>query len=390
MATWIFQGNPETFDIDGYLAASNGVITWLAPKLTAEIKPGDTAYIWRSGAEKGLPAGIVAAGSVLDQPSVQADDPISKPFWKSPDTGHAPRVKIRLSRVASIKEVLKREWMKEDSVLSNMLIMKQPAGTVFRVQPAEAERLDQLWRKTGTDWSKDEVIAALWLYSETYQQPISKSPGSPVEQTAQRIGRAVTGVYNKLMNIRSIDPRDDRKGFEGGSKVDQAVWDEYFNSANGTLDIQSLNDDYLRLWGATDRATPNSDAVDKSEEKRLADKPIEWLLQQYEARPKNTAPTRRSQDTFSFDRDTLVVTLRKRLAVYQCEVDGCSSPRFKTDLGEHFVEVHHLEPLSEGGPDTLENTVCLCPTHHRMIHHGTTRMELQKALVGKRSGEIAK
>lgn len=201
---------------------------------------------------------------------------------------------------------------------------------------------------------------------------------------AQRIGRATTGVYNKLMNLRSIDPRDDRKGFEGGSKADQSVWDDYFDSMTSSLDDQRLNEDYNRLWGETERAVPNSDVVDKGEEKRLGTKSLDWLQQQYQTRPKNIAPTRRSQDTFSFDRDPLVVTLRKRLAEYQCEVDGCTSPRFMTDLGEHFVEVHHLEPLSEGGPDTLENTVCLCPTHHRLIHHGKDRSELKKKLEDKR------
>ena len=28
MRTWIFQGNPEVFDIEGYFAASSGLITW--------------------------------------------------------------------------------------------------------------------------------------------------------------------------------------------------------------------------------------------------------------------------------------------------------------------------------------------------------------------------
>jgi hypothetical protein len=27
-----------------------------------------------------------------------------------------------------------------------------------------------------------------------------------------KIGRAVTGVYNKVMNFRSVDPRDNRAG----------------------------------------------------------------------------------------------------------------------------------------------------------------------------------
>ena len=45
MRTWIFQGNPEVFDIEGYLAASSGLITWTVARYADQISPGDTAYI---------------------------------------------------------------------------------------------------------------------------------------------------------------------------------------------------------------------------------------------------------------------------------------------------------------------------------------------------------
>lgn len=387
MTTWIFQGNPETFDIDGYLAASSGMITWLAPQSTAEMMIGDTAFIWRSAGDGKQPSGIVAAGTLVEQPAIQLDDPISKPFWKEGGGQPAMRVRIRLNRVASVKEVLKRDWMKDDSALTNMLIMRRAAGTVFKVQSGEATRLEQLWQKTGTDWARDEVVAALWLYNRLYRVSISKSAGSEVEKLAQKIGRAVTGVYNKLMNFRSIDPRDERKGFEGGSKIDQRVWDEFYSGMAAELDTSRLDAEYRRLWGEATSAPRVTDTVDEDEERRLSKKPLAWLLDQYASRPKNLAPKRRSQETLSFERDPLVVTLRKQLSGYQCEVEGCGSERFKTEVGEYFIEVHHLVPLSESGPDILENTVCLCPTHHRYIHHSSTRAELQQALKQKRKME---
>lgn len=33
-----------------------------------------------------------------------------------------------------------------------------------------------------------------------------------------------------------------------------------------------------------------------------------------------------------------------------------------------FIELHHRIALSEGGPDTPENLVCLCSAHHRLVH----------------------
>ena len=45
-----------------------------------------------------------------------------------------------------------------------------------------------------------ESIAGLWAYAKTYGKEVSRLPGSPVADGALRIGRAVTGVYNKVMN----------------------------------------------------------------------------------------------------------------------------------------------------------------------------------------------
>ena len=35
-----------------------------------------------------------------------------------------------------------------------------------------------------------------------------------------------------------------------------------------------------------------------------------------------------------------------------------------------WVHQHHIQPRSEGGPDTLENLITLCAAHHRMVHSG--------------------
>jgi predicted HNH restriction endonuclease len=45
-----------------------------------------------------------------------------------------------------------------------------------------------------------------------------------------------------------------------------------------------------------------------------------------------------------------------------------------------YTEVHHIEPLSEGGEDVLENVACLCPAHHREVHIGRRASELVAAL----------
>lgn len=391
MSTWIFQGNPEIFDIDGYLNASAGLISWRVTAYAERIALGDNVYLWKSQGKEAPSAGIVAEGTVVDLPKVQKSDALSIRFWKQkPDDEEWLQVKIRINRIASKKEVLKREWMKDDSVLSHLLIMRQPAGTNFPVQANEAKRLSELWRKTGSDWTRDEIVAALWLYDRLFGKPISKSQGSEVELVAQKIGRATTGVYNKLMNFRAFDPRAAQAGLSGGSDLDEVIWNEFFNTAKNHLESGLLNLENERLWGSGNESDRSPNATITVEETRLAEKNLNELLTQYANRPKNKQPMRKSQVSFVYDRDPIVVAIRKKLADYLCEVDGCQSNRFQTEDGDYFVEIHHLLPLAAGGPDILENTVALCPTHHRLIHLGKDREKLTNELRGKREldGEI--
>jgi 5-methylcytosine-specific restriction endonuclease McrA len=56
----------------------------------------------------------------------------------------------------------------------------------------------------------------------------------------------------------------------------------------------------------------------------------------------------------------------KRLARGRCDL--CQEPApFRTRRGP-YLECHHIQPLAKGGPDTIENTVALCPNCHRKMH----------------------
>jgi len=58
----------------------------------------------------------------------------------------------------------------------------------------------------------------------------------------------------------------------------------------------------------------------------------------------------------------------------------CQSPApFKKDSdGEGFLEVHHIKPLAEGGDDTVENAVALCPNCHRHAHYGKNSFDVKR------------
>ena len=45
MRTWIFQGNPDRYDIDGYLAARPAELLWLITRYDSDISVGDRVYL---------------------------------------------------------------------------------------------------------------------------------------------------------------------------------------------------------------------------------------------------------------------------------------------------------------------------------------------------------
>lgn len=76
-------------------------------------------------------------------------------------------------------------------------------------------------------------------------------------------------------------------------------------------------------------------------------------------------------------RDPVVVAYARVRAGNRCEVPDCSHSLFTSKSGLPFVEVHHIQPLGKYGPDAIGNVACLCPSHHREAHHGTSASEMQ-------------
>lgn len=74
----------------------------------------------------------------------------------------------------------------------------------------------------------------------------------------------------------------------------------------------------------------------------------------------------------SFYRSVLVKAWILQAASGICE--GCDTPApFNLTNGQPYLEVHHVKPLAEGGPDVVENVVALCPNCHRRCHLSVDR-----------------
>jgi hypothetical protein len=161
---WIFQGNPNRFDIDDYLSRYS-YIYWSAPTNQKDFEIGDRAFIWRSGTQ----AGLVAIGIIKEKPTPRKDvkikEALGDDLWVSQsDEPSEIKVGIEIEDVKLTEEegFVSRELLKTNPIISKNRIISNPVGTVFRLNTDETNALSELWGN---------------IYSEI-NQPLSATEGT--------------------------------------------------------------------------------------------------------------------------------------------------------------------------------------------------------------------
>ena len=100
-----------------------------------------------------------------------------------------------------------------------------------------------------------------------------------------------------------------------------------------------------------------------------------------------TAPKKpKSHTTASvvFERDRDVAKYAKRRAAGNCELCRMPAP-FTNASDEPYLESHHIIWLAHGGPDSIGNTVALCPNCHRKMHVVNDAKDIRK--LNRRAGK---
>ena len=78
-------------------------------------------------------------------------------------------------------------------------------------------------------------------------------------------------------------------------------------------------------------------------------------------------------------RDPRVKAWVLQMARGQCDL--CNNPGpFLLATGEPYLEEHHVLPLAQGGSDTVQNAVAVCPNCHRRLHLGTDASQQREIL----------
>lgn len=90
------------------------------------------------------------------------------------------------------------------------------------------------------------------------------------------------------------------------------------------------------------------------------------------------SPSKESQRTFYFRSAKVKAYVLKR-ANGLCEACGKAAPFLRKD-GSPYLEPHHIKRVADGGPDHPRSVGAICPTCHRLIHHGQDGSKLNMKL----------
>lgn len=143
----------------------------------------------------------------------------------------------------------------------------------------------------------------------------------------------------------------------------------YFENLNGSncVALRATFAHFTRLLGAAPAAlAPVEDfeaRIDRA--KRMTTEERQQLIEEAPA-----MPAVEYRLVKQFNRNPYVAAEVLERAKGVCE--GCQQPApfLRQSDGSPYLEVHHKVKLADGGADTLENTIALCPNCHRERHFG--------------------
>lgn len=143
--TWIFQANPDKYDI--FETLRSGEELWNLRQHAHDVHIGDRVLIWVCGAD----AGIYAVGSVITSPVTMPDSPDGVKHWHNPAEGRRPvaRVLVRYEHLL-LDRPLRKAYLQSDPNLWDMRILHFPRGTNFAVSEAEWRAIED-WLGDATD-----------------------------------------------------------------------------------------------------------------------------------------------------------------------------------------------------------------------------------------------
>lgn len=141
-AVWIFQANPDRYDILNALSDEKigNSIHWLVNQHKGEIRQGHIGLLWMSGKD----SGIYAVTQITSDPQLMEEYPEEKKYWLGDEKGAGRRLRVSMNVVKRLTNApLFRKTIKEFKGLEGLSILKNSQGTNFPVSNKEWEKISE-------------------------------------------------------------------------------------------------------------------------------------------------------------------------------------------------------------------------------------------------------
>ena len=200
MKTWIFQGNPDRFNIDKYLSQSSKIYwTVTHQKHQNELSLGDLIYLWRAKGLNNAISGIIARGQLIEvcKPRNQVDDPeyLFDNLWQDNniDTSEIKAgILIHETRLNTEEGMLRSIDLQKDPILSRMQIITARVGSNFLVNDQQSELIKAYW-----DASNPETSDITEQYISTTEGKISFRMHKFRERDSKLRNKAIESFLDK-------------------------------------------------------------------------------------------------------------------------------------------------------------------------------------------------
>jgi 5-methylcytosine-specific restriction protein A len=218
-------------------------------------------------------------------------------------------------------------------------------------------------------WERDEVILALNLYFDENRGTIESNNPKIIELSEllnmlpihsnrpdEEKFRNPNGVTLKLGNFLALDPNYSGKGMESYSKLDEAVFNEYFENL---IELRGVADGIKKVTLSLDYSTNVSSIESDDIEENVREGKVLYKMHKVRERDRKIISKKKAK----------VFSEKGNL---ECECCGFDFEKTYGELGKGFIECHHIIPLnkfSDSKETKLEDLALVCSNCHRMLHN---------------------
>ena len=405
MNYWIFQGNPNQYDFETALKNDELIVNWLVSSHKKNIKIDDKIIVWLTGDRSGCYALAKATSDPYNKKGSSPDDHL----WKTPPTVNL-RVGIKITHNFVTKPLTGNLLKHYNRKPKNTGFQ----GTNFLSNHEEYENILQLSNKKiilEANGSQSLILSNDELCAFFQCSPQGGMRRSKKTNTLVLVSNHVKSIYddkwigdvlhytgmgtkgdqslnymqNPTLNesdsnnveIHLFEVFEEKKYFyQGQVKLKSKPYQERQTDENGDsrsvwmFPLELINNTPARIDYKTIESLGNL------KEKKTSKIDLNRLKEMVENQPKST-PSKRTTISETYERDEKIVRYALERSGGFCQL--CEKPApFKKKNGTPFLEVHHIDFLSNGGDDSSDNVSALCPNCHRKMHALAIQSDISK------------